>query len=207
MLEGNRHEKVAIIITSYVIGFTTAFIAFGLNQLILSNQIINEPLAVVQPKQMNDTDAQVVDNRGKILSVSIGDDGLYAVTEAQSIFLSANKNALGSTVIGSADTPGFHFAVLNAEVSPDGNYVYFCEQLSQSNTTCDPYVYALSDGALHVVKVNGVKLTPEILTHNSSWSGSNTLTVNGNVSTDQQKPWVLGAPVNAEAQGETVEVQ
>ena len=38
-LEGSRHEKVIIVLASYVIGFLTAYIAFGINSTYAQNTV------------------------------------------------------------------------------------------------------------------------------------------------------------------------
>ena len=64
MLEGHRHEKVVLIITSYVIGFTTAFIAFGINQLLETEDVVSAPVAFKVVKAVAQAGPE------KILSVS-----------------------------------------------------------------------------------------------------------------------------------------
>ena len=187
MLEGTRHEKVAIVITSYVIGFTTAFIAFGINQLYMSQQILNEePEFVAMEKQE-------VEPEETILSVAVTSEGLSAVTSLKSVLLTANKSSLGSAVIGSTNTPGFYAEIIEAEVSRDGRFVYFCEQLGKLDTYCDPYVFSLSDEMLHKVTLNDEVFAPDSETHSSFWSDENQLSVNGAFSSDIEKPWKLGS--------------
>ena len=186
MLEGTRHEKIALVITSYVIGFVTAFIGFGLNQMYLSEQLQNIP---TQEISFNQTAQK--QNSETIISANLATDGLSAITSERKIYLSANKNALSSAVIGSSNVPGFHYKIIGAEVSRNGKFVYFCEQLNSDSVMCDPYVYSLSDGMLHTVKLDGVKFQPIIANHDSSWTIDNFLRIQGSQSVSAESPWLL----------------
>jgi hypothetical protein len=186
MLEGTRHEKIALVITSYVIGFVTAFIGFGLNQVYLSEQLQSIPAQEISFKQTVQKQ-----NSETIISANLATDGLSAITSERKIFLSANKNVLSGAVIGSSDVPGFHYAIVGAEVSRNGKFVYFCEQFNSDSVMCDPYVYSLSDGMLHTVKRDGAEFQPVIADHNSSWTIDNFLRIQGAQSINAESPWLL----------------
>lgn len=188
-MEGHRHEKVAIVLCAYIIGFTTAFIGFGVNSL-QKKEVPNTPVTANTVEVVETVSKNIQKNI--ITSVSFGDDGLYAVTPAGNILLSVNKSVLEASVIGATRTSGYYFAVVDAESSRDGKFVYFCEQLMESDATCDPYVYDLQGDILHKVSLEGSVVSSDVKTHASAWDETGVLTLNGNRSMAPLKPWELG---------------
>ena len=184
-MEGTRHEKIAIIIASYVIGFTTAFIAFGINQPDSRMQV------QIQGGQ-NNSAQQVSDN--DITSVGYGNDGLFVITSGYERLLSAKASTLGASAISSKGTSGYYYKIVDAEASRDGRFVYFCEQLTQDAETCDPYVYAVEDDSLHMVKADGSAYKSPVATHESAWSDDNDLVLNSMSSAVKDTPWLLSTP-------------
>lgn len=187
-MEGKRHEKVVIVISSYIIGFTTAFIGFGVTAI----QTADVPLTSYIPQESNvEATAVTPIQKNVITSISFGTDGLYAVTPAGNILLSVNKKVQEASVIGATRNSGYYFEIVDAEASRDGKFAYFCEQLMESDTTCDPYVYDLQGDLLHKVKENGSPVNSTVKDHASSWDENGLLSLNGSNSTDAAKPWEL----------------
>ena len=186
-MEGNRHEKVAIVLSAYIIGFTTAFIGFGINDVY---EVAPTEMVVVESSKLNQIDKALTEE-DVITSVSLGDDGLYASTKENTFLLSAKKTSFGASLVATQETPGQHYAVEGAEVSRDGKFAYFCEQLSENNDTCDAYVYSLKENTLYKVSYDGVAYAPAIASHVSSWSEEGLLHVNKGVSISKNEPWRL----------------
>lgn len=188
-MEGTQHEKIGIVIAAYIIGFSTAFIAFGINNL------KEEALPLVSSYQQstwnNDVYAEYEEVTEGIIGVSVAQDGLFAVTAANERILSANQAVLSASVIDSSDLSGYYYEIIDAEASPNGMFVYFCEQLTAESETCDPYIYSLEDDSVHTVKVGEEKYKSVITEHASAWSTSSTLSLNEFSSKDAQKPWLL----------------
>jgi hypothetical protein len=187
-MEGTRHEKIALIVISYVIGFTSAFIAFGVNKIDSGERFI--PIEDVQA--MN---SDVSDTHHSELSVGVGEEGLFVITKDKERILSANKNLLEASVISSEPISGFFYNIIEAEASRDGNFVYFCEQLMEEDAHCDPYVYSVLDDTLYRVTFEDEKIQPLILAHDSTWTDESTLILNSAVSVDPGQPWKLGTAV------------
>ena len=184
-MENSRHDRVIVIVSSYIIGFTSAFIAFGLTNT--SNN--NLKLTTSDFKVAHEV-ANVVESEKKTASLHIEADGLVVVTPEGERLLSARKTPeLAASVI--ASKPGYAVKLTEAELSRDSKYVYFCEQLSSDTETCDPYVYSLSEDVLHPVKVGGEDYKPVNETHHSAWSPAGFLTLDGHISTSIAEPWVL----------------
>jgi hypothetical protein len=187
-MEGTRHEKIVLVLVSYVIGFITAFIAFGMK---------GEATAVVV--STNNTSTELVQNATpqneqdlRITDVGFGSDGLFVMTDMYERIVSADKNALSANVIStSEDIPGFYYSIIDAEASRDGKFAYFCEQRVADAESCYPYVYSIDDDTVHAVSVDGQVYTSPIASHESSWSEDGSLILNSLASSDSQYPWIL----------------
>jgi len=196
-MEGTRHEKAILIVAAYVIGFTSAFIAFG-----LSNTQVSEPQISFINKLEASPSSQ---SSASVASVVLRDDGLYLVTGETDRLLSAKRSILGEET--SKALPGFFENMIDAEASRDGRFVYFCEQLTQEAENCDPYVYAVETDALYHVKKDGNDLYPIVSNHESMWVNDSVLVVNGVSSEDVNKPWLLFSPEMVAGAEEEVFVQ
>ncbi len=184
-MEGTRHERVALIAAAYVIGFITAFIAFGLEK-INETDIHADTQAVIK-----NASAQQAESSTQATSVGMGEDGLFVITDKGERMLSANMQVLGASIISGAGEPGIYYSIIDAEASHNGAFVYFCEQLTQAALTCDPYVYSLANDTIYPVKIGDEKYKAPIATHKSTWTNDSTLVLNGATSLDQQQPWLL----------------
>ncbi len=182
-MEGTRNEKIIIVISAYIIGFTTSFIAFGLET---PNQ------TEVPQSQEQHVHAQVEKfdaSLETISSIETNDDGLFIVTDGYSRLLSAKRGSLGASLIASVPTPGFHTKIIAASLSKDLKFVYFCEQQIPDTQKCSPYVYSLLDDSSHVVKLNGAVFEQAIEGHTAVWTDNNLLVLNENLTSNPQKPW------------------
>lgn len=188
-MENSRHERAVIVAASYVIGFTSAFIAFGLNQAnnanydLVVNPVENQESVTVAPTPVRSYQA----------SVRIESDGLVVVTENGERLLSARKNspALAASVIASVPQPGFAEKIIEAELSRDSEYVYFCEQLVATDENCSSYVYNIDEDVIYPVIVDGEPYVPTISSHSSAWSPSGYLNIGGYMSASIETPWIL----------------
>lgn len=182
-MEGSRHDRVILVISAYIVGFTTAFIAFGMNTASKEKK----PIAYSDFEQVQ----TVQETRTTQVFLGIDSDGLFVSTPEENQLLTVNRETYSANTINSVPTPGMHVAVIDAELSRDESFAYFCEQLDEAVTTCDPYVYSLSEHTLHPVTINGEEVHPEISGHSSAWTTDNRLYLNGALSDSTQEPWVL----------------
>lgn len=181
-MEGTRHEKIFIVIASYVIGFTTAFIAFGLSQL---NESHSNKVSYTPP---------TVSKQVSVLSpVTLGfsEVGLYVLNSGYQQLLTAKRSSLSANALASEEVPGFYYEIMSAESSPDGKYVYYCEQLSAEAEYCDSYVYSIAEDSLYPITVTGEIYKSPVATHASYWSENGFLSVDGFVSAESENPWSL----------------
>lgn len=185
-MEGTRHEKIIIAVAAYVIGFSTAFIAFGVNQVNRSQEPYDTNAYVLPANE----EPQIHHMK---TAVSLAEEGLFAITQERKRILSANSNVLEASAIAALGNSGFHYAIIDAEVSPNGQFVYFCEQLIPEAQTCDAYIYGVEADALFEVSLEGERFQPMVIEHESVWNEGNLLFTDGAVSVSSEVPWVMTA--------------
>ncbi len=189
-MENSRHERAMVVMTSYVIGFTSAFIAFGINHVTQTDMIVVDTSSVTGSSEV----VSMQPRKGESYSASIRIEpaGLVVVSEAGKRLLSARKNSpYVASAISADPQPGFAVKIIEAELSRDSRFVYFCEQLEDEAQSCVAYVYSIADDVLHPLKVRGSEYGPQILTHTSAWSQDGNLMVDGFLSTSPETPWEL----------------
>lgn len=189
-MEGTRHEKAFLVITAYVIGFTTAFIAFAIPSMQSTDTVETITAA---PRAVSSSTA------APSLSVGKGEEGLYAITPTYQRLLSVDRATLSANLIDSAPTSGYYYQIIDAEASRNGQFVYYCEQIDESDDTCDPYVYELATDSLHLVTADGAEVKPEIASHAAAWTDTSELMIDDRISSDPAKPWIL-VPLKLEVQ-------
>lgn len=163
-MEGTRHERIIMVAAAYVIGFTTAFIAFG-----LSNS--SSPLEVASVPTPPQT-AAVIDAVPTIPepkqdptepTMSLQADGLHIVDANGDVLVSA----LGTDVTMGED--GFPAAIFQYDLSPDGHFAYFCEQATPDAVNCKPFVYDLQNQVVFPLKEGGERIVLELTEANVTW--------------------------------------
>ncbi len=184
-MKNTRHERITLVVAAYIIGFTTAFIAFGVNQI-----GGGESTNVISYNSVN-TAEKVTTRPDSVASIRVEKDGLVVVAEGLQRLLSARKSAFSASVISSSPAPGFAERLVEAELSRNNKFVYFCEQLDMESETCDPYVYSLENDTVYSVTLNGEKYFPAIGGHSSAWSPVGYLSINEYTSASPDTPWIL----------------
>jgi hypothetical protein len=193
-MTGTRHERVGIAIAAYIIGFTTAFIAFGVNKMHHESHIPRHSDQNYKPA----LEAKVVSAETfkkvhkSIDAINYDDEGLSASVGGYNRIISAKLSEQAASA-ASADTeaPGFHYDIHGALVSTDKWFAFFCEQKQQTDTDCVPYIYSLYDDSVHSVRVNGEKTQIKIADLSVVWNEQNQLSLQGLVSDDTKKPWMF----------------
>lgn len=183
-MENSRHERALVVAASYVIGFASAFIAFGVTQ---SHTVV--PIVThYAPQSQRAIETEPV----KETTLRMEEAGLVLVSEDLERLLSARKSSpLVASAITAANEPGFAESLVEAELSRDGKFAYFCEVLNEEDATCDAYVYDVALDSLYPVQVRGEVYQPQITSHRSSWTPAGYLTVDQFRSVSTDKPWLL----------------
>ena len=121
-LEGSRHERALLTVVAYVIGFVTAYIAFG--------AVKDMPIdPVYQTASVVNT---VMVGEGPMVTDVVYNKGFYAIVDGKPKPISAS-NVYGEGM-------GFHVDITSYNISADGSTVDFCsvEYVDQS---CINYRY------------------------------------------------------------------
>jgi hypothetical protein len=130
-MDGSRHERVALIGATYVIGFVTAFIAFGVTQLEDAVEFVYIPTTTQSAALIAATPS------ASAASIELMNDGLYYKAGTSEILIASITDGSGED--------GIAAAIVQYELSPDGAWVYFCEQPSADSDSCKPFVYSVQN--------------------------------------------------------------
>lgn len=182
-----KHERITLVILAYVIGFSTAFIAFNfVNQGYLAqhDNYSSNYQYISDQKQIKTIDEEPsVD-----LVVEKKSDGLYALFGNNSRILSAQAISATSAV------DGYHFEVFNPSVSPSGLYINYCAQLLATDSDCKHYLYNVeTDTTYKVTMPNGEQLVSDIVEIFAEWLPGDILTTTDYISANGSAPWELFA--------------
>ena len=134
-----RHERAIVLVLAYVIGFTTAFIAFGVasdsaTTGVAYNAASTQNAAAVMtavPKPLITTD-----------DVGLDDRGLYVVRDGEEYFASLR---LPTDV---EPKTGYHVSVDYLSLSNDGRLLYYCAQESFDQEGCTEFVYEVANHSI-----------------------------------------------------------
>lgn len=168
-----RHEKITLVVLGYVIGFVTAYIAFGSTTL--------------TPTKLNEiVPAEAEEIKGESAPAIIFDeDGMFVRIGSNMVVISGR---LRENMIAG---PGFHTQIPRYEASPDGAYVYFCEQQTEAENFCHEYVYLVGKHMIKPLKKNGEVLTSELTDEGFEWTRVGKLTSDELESVSTSEPWKL----------------
>jgi DNA-binding transcriptional ArsR family regulator len=170
-MEGTKHEKVVLVILSYIIGFTSCFIVFGITQTITATvyQPTFFPPRVTAPAETTPSEVATSDvSEVNVLtdetratttmhtSTYYESGKLYAVVEGKSTLLSL-KVATSTAVDELFRTQGMHQDIPMYLDSPDGKYVYFCEQQSTADE-CTHFIFDIKSNLIQFLNYQGKKL-------------------------------------------------
>ena len=167
-----KHEKALIVVLAYIIGFTTAFIGFGLPGQ--QNLTTDDSLVVLE------------DFTSKpIASAYVDEMGLFAKTQQGSVIISAQDQTL------TEEKNGYHYDIHLATVSPNGEFIHYCQQSLEVPTDCVHYVYVASEHEVWPVTIAGEHLVSTDTEVRNSWNSDSTLTIAGTTSVSPSTPWEL----------------
>ena len=198
-MEGTRNERAAIVLASYVIGFTTAFILYA---NITSNEgvssFINVPKTEVNtasvasavsstPEPTNELPIQEVTSP----TVSYSNGQLEVVNGENVNLLSFNPEVTGFDVDTADFAQGFHFGEIEYQVSPDKNFVFFCEQQDVTSTACLGFIYDITAGTIYPVVKNGAPVLISADSLASTEFDNKGLVIGSNFSANSKAPWIL----------------
>ena len=156
-MEGTRHERVIVLITAYIIGFITAYIAFGVIKVqeFDYSSFTNQSSAVITSQKQDDQHHEV-----------------FVAEDAEGLVVIKNNKRTLISVKNNGDLPpeeGTYISVVY-KISPDQEKIYFCEQPLEESDTCRPYIYSIEDNITYPVTINGERVAFSINDHSVEWS-------------------------------------
>lgn len=191
---GTRHEKAVIVLTSYVIGFTTAFIAFGLTNMHYKGDMYKN----YGDGNMQHKNVDYKKEHKNISAIGTDEDGLFVTVGGYNRIISGKKASLEASVIKSMTGPGYAYEHHKAVVSNDGWFAFYCEQAKEEVKECLPFVYSLFDDTVHTVTLDGTQRTLDTETFTVAWSDENYLLINDFISKNTEKPWYFESVATSE---------
>lgn len=167
-----KHERATITFLAYIIGFTTAFIGFGIDY---SSQATT-PASSVQTTAKESVDT---------ISLIKNSEGLF-------VNMDGTKRVLSAQVIGAVQQHGYHKDIVSSAVSNSGRYVYYCALHEVDAEFCVQYIYDTEVDATHLVKREGstAQLLKEPANAQAVWEGD-LLNIQSFVSINSQTPWIV----------------
>lgn len=121
-MEGTRNEKALLVLCSYVIGFTTAYIAYGISYAILTDDSVQTGTAYTASVAELDYNEPLEEVAG--VTFELVDSELTVNVEGEQRLVSITAQ--------------------EASLSPSSDSVYFCETASGSEG-CTQYEYSISE--------------------------------------------------------------
>lgn len=194
-MEGHRHERAALVLASYVIGFLTAFILYA---NVTSNDaptsFINVPATSVNTAAVANAvkPAKVLPiEEVKPLQVTYTDGRLQVASGENTNLLSFNPEVTGIDVDTADLSQGFHFGEVEFSVSPDNSFVFFCEQQDVTSSACLGFVYDVEAETIYPVVKNGAPVLISAASLAKAEFDGNGLVIGSNYSANASAPWVL----------------
>jgi len=191
-MEGTRHERVGLVTTSYIIGFVTAFIGFGVavewsgpktiltavepatlsGSVIVSRGVEVEPNAILSAIESSDLLGSVIVSQGAETDMVQDDSTAVNLTSEGLILTTTDEEVLLSAARSTTDTAmdGVHANIPMFEISPNGQYVYFCEQPLSDVDSCKPFVYSLATATVYPITQNRQRIALPATSHTISWN-------------------------------------
>lgn len=193
-LEGTKHEKAVLVVLAYIIGLTSGFIGFG-----ISNHLTTETMEVAvapefTPEGYTGPDTPPPSDETMTTpeeEVARYEDGkLYAYVHGDRYVLSLSNEVMPVENVEGFATQGIHKNIPNYSASPDGQFVYFCEQQTDADE-CINFIFDTNENVIQPVQFGGKKFITSIsdaLT--AAWNGD-TITIGQYSSAAAATPWML----------------
>ncbi len=205
MFEGTKHEKIVLVILAYVIGLTSGFIGFGINdhyqygsQRVMGDMDMmeyfdEEPSSTLpatgragyvspttQPPEANTVEADVVYEDGQLL----------AMTNEGPVVLSVDVEQLGDSIPEALAVQGYHTEPPIFLASPEGKYVYFCEQ-HLGVDECTNFLFNINDVSIQYVQIEKRKFVSPTSQAASAYWALDGLHIGKYTSESVETPWKL----------------
>lgn len=183
-----QHERAAIMALTFCIGFTTAFIGYGIPTT--SAPIAVTPVSNTQTASLADTQpARIVEpsyttgGGGQPASrVSLDTDGLWFIVAGEEYLVSPSTSL-------APDIQEAHTDIHQALARTDSSYLFFCAETLETAGLCEPRVFDLANFRIHQVQSQGQTGTLDPATMQVTWLADGRLSINGFTSAAATMPW------------------
>jgi hypothetical protein len=206
-MEGTKHEKITLVVLGYLIGAVTVFLGTCLPQKKSYDYSHQLSTPVIEINQKQDETSEFSDEATSVDNSTIaGDaaneeaavangvryvDGALRITLADAEYvLSVHQDLLPADTT-SFTQQGFHVSEPAYKMSPDGRFVFFCEQHDAGADNCHGFIYDTAANVIQILQSDGERLVltiPSALS--AAWEGSN-FRIEGLASIDAEKPWIV----------------
>lgn len=180
-----KHERITLVVLAYVIGFSTAYIAFALQSPnndyynITTSTIAHTPAI----KPMEEVYAARTTSLDTI-STTEKEDGFYALIEGKERILSA------ALINSMQPRSGFHHKIIEPSVSLSGMYIHYCVQPSAASSTCVHHIYDVTTDIVHIMTVADEPVETLIADRIIPlWLQDDTLRLSDYISVAPNTPW------------------
>lgn len=179
-----NHQEALLVILSYIIGFITAFIMFGLTDggnysEVALNQFPDDSL--IDDERMESAVVPAV-----MPSLREDEEGLFVLYAGQSDEIVAAKTDEAIA------KPGFYVAIITSKMSPSFEYANYCAQMDTASEACHHFIYSLEDHKTYLVKHEDG--TPLVTGNDEAdslyWTGDSEVSIAGKTASADSN-WVL----------------
>jgi len=197
-MEGTKHEKVVLVILAYLIGFTSALIAYGIKpipdyfppetELELNNVLENTDFVDKQDIQSSTT---VATNQSTDEFVTYHDGRLGVHSDNGDFLLSINKDLVDKELLVEFKDYGVHYSKFAPFhiVSADKQFIYFCEQHGDEDN-CSNFIFDVKSSVIQFVNNEKQKIvTSRSVAEKAYWQEDGTLVVGDFTSVSPDTPW------------------
>lgn len=131
-----NHESAILVVLSYVIGFTTAFIMF-----VLADGMKDKGMEMASDSTVEMMDASPEPE----MTLMETAEGLFLKTDGQERIISAHTQA-------AVASPGFYTDLVISSISPDDKFVHYCVEMEADSETCRHFVYSVAEDSTYMIK-------------------------------------------------------
>ena len=178
-----KHERAIAVALSYVIGFTTAYIAYA---IIIETTPVQQTLTVA-----NTTQSQAASLADITTLAVTGSQGVVVETEEGIEVTRGDETRL--IAVKRSFVPEFgaeaYDELIKANSSHDGLFTFYC--VTNNSVECEAYIYSWEQNGIYPVKVDGERASFLANELNIAWSSDNRLQFNTAVSVSAETPWLL----------------
>lgn len=208
MNEGSRNEKAGIVISSYIIGFVTAFILYT---SVTSSPSMDSYITLPETNPASVIGATTAPVTDSVATPVVTEEVAEVVPEVDNSFVTYSKGLLevhredgvrllsfspeASSINADVKTleQGFHYGDISFAVSAKEDYVFFCEKHSADSETCSGYVYDVKADKIAQVTKDGSAVPITLKSASEAIWTAVGLKIGTHYSESLTTPWIIVA--------------